>query len=177
MDIHEFWEKAVRQTEIIRTRVSPLSAHADTNLPYIFLAESSINMGDSIIRKGEILVEKPCIILQPNHPQFDGFKSEEGITPDLDTVANFFLVRGVRFPSLRYNNKTESLDVYEGKLKEAIEHYRNKLEREENIFTGLVVGPEECWQFSLLIFIVSQVTKQADMDIKKLLDDMKKGEL
>ena len=174
MNIQESWEKALRQTEIIRPRVQPLLTYAATSLPYIFLAESSLNRGDTVVRKGDVWVEKPAILLPSDLPQFEGFDLEKKSPVEQDALTTFFLVRGIRFPSLKYHNKTESLDIYEGRLQRAIEQYSRELQKEENVSAGLVVGPEDCWQFSILIFISSQALKSADGDIKKLLDDFKR---
>lgn len=168
MDIYEYWNKAVKSTEVIRPRVKPLSTTSATQLPYIFLAESAVNAGDTVVRKGEVTVEKPSIILPSHLPQFEGFQDEKGEGLDPNRLVNFFMVRGVKFPSLKYNNKVHALDIFEGRLKEAIGKHKQKLEREENISSGLVIGPEDCWQFSILIFIMSQVLKQADQDIRDL---------
>ena len=157
MDIQDIWEKALKNTEIIRPRVQALLTFATTNLLYIFLAESSLNLGDKVVRKGEVLLEKPTLILPSNLPQFEGFDFEKEPHFNQDTLTNFLLVRGVTFPSLKYNNKTYTLDIFEGQLKKAIEYYNNKLRRQEDVHTGLVVGPEDCWQFSVLIFILSLI--------------------
>lgn len=178
MNIQESWEKALKHTEIIRPRVMPLETYATTKLPYIFLSESQVNRGDTVVRKGEIFVEKPAILLPFNLPQFEGFEFEEGMRINEDFLKSFFLVRGITFPSLKYNNKTSSLDVYEGRLDKAVEFHGNLLARQEDVSTGLVVGAEDVWQFSVLIFICGQVVRSADGDIKKLLDDLKhKGNL
>lgn len=168
MDIYQYWDKALKNTEIIRSRVKPLSSTDSTQLPYIFLAESAVNRGDTVVRKGEVTVEKPAIILPSHLPQFDGFQNEEGEGLDPNQLINFFLVRGVKFPSMKYNNQTQVLEVSEGKLRQAVERHKHQLEREENTSSGLVVGPEDCWQFSLLIFIMSQVLRQADRDVREL---------
>jgi len=65
MGIHESWEKALKMTEIVRPRVQPLATFEATQIPYIFLAESLVNHGDTVIRKGEITIDKPSIILPP----------------------------------------------------------------------------------------------------------------
>ena len=44
MNIYELWEKALKHTEIIRPRILPLLTYARTELSYIFLAESVVNM-------------------------------------------------------------------------------------------------------------------------------------
>ena len=40
----------------------------------------------------------------------------------------------------------------------------------EDVRTGLVCGPEESWQFSILILVAHQISRQADGDIRKLID-------
>ena len=114
------------------------------------------------MRKGEVVITKPSILLPPNIPQFEGFEFEEEAQCDQRDVTNFLLVRGVTLPSLKYNNKIFSLDMFEGKLSEAVKHHRNQLERKEDVQTGLIVGPDDCWQFSVLIFMCTQVTRNAE---------------
>lgn len=171
MDIEKYWEKALRQTEIIRSRVQALMTTGDTKVPYILLSESSLNLGDTVVRKGEVMVQKPSLILPPNNPQFKGFDLEDAQGIDSNHLVNFLLVRGVMIPSLKYNNKTHSLDIYEGSLSAAIKHYQVLLQQTENVSTGLMAAPEDCWQFSLLIFICTQIARNADQDIRKLLDE------
>ena len=176
MDINTLWEKALKKTEIIRHRIQPLSTFEPTKMPYVFLAESMLNSGDTLIRKGELMVEKPAIILPSHSPQFEGFESEELPQLNMDVLTNFLLVRGVHFPSLKYNNITESLDIFEGSLQQAIEKYSKILQRQENTSSGLLIGPEDCWQFSVLILACSCMSQSAEKDIKRLLDRYKKGE-
>ena len=170
MDIEKTWEKALKYTEIIRPRVEPLNTFRTTRLPYIFLAESSVNVGDSVVRKGEVLVEKPSIILPPDSPQLEGFDFKDVSKYQEDMVINFFLVRGIRLPSLKYNNKTYLLDIFEGRLSKAIEKYSSELQKEENVTSSLIIGPEDCWQFSILIFVCMQIVRSTDNDIKELMD-------
>jgi hypothetical protein len=174
MNIHDYWEKALKHTEIVRPRVHPLSALGATELPYIFLAASAIHTSDTVVRKGQVIVEKPSLILPSDQPQLKGFESEDQNAWDTEGMVNFLFVRGVRFPSFKYNNKVETLDVYEGRLKQAEDYYLKMLQEKENLTTGLVIGPEDCWQFSVLIFIAMQASRQADSDIRRLWDDFLK---
>ena len=144
MDLESRWEKALKFTEIVRPRIQPLLTFAATDLPYVFLAESAVNTGDTVVRKGHVVVEKPAILLPSDFPQFLGFQAENQPEFNADFVANYLLVRGVRFPSLKYQNVTDSLDVWEGKLSQAAEHHSRLLEQQENTATGLVLGPEDC---------------------------------
>ena len=50
------------------------------------------------------------------------------------------------------------------------------LQQHENVHSGLIAGPEDCWQFSVILFVCSQVARSADGDIKRLLDDMERFE-
>jgi len=174
MNIEDIWNKALKNTEIIRARVQALLTMGDTKVPYILLSESEINIGDTVVRKGEVVVAKPSLIVPPLNPQFKGFEFNTDNKVDENSLINFLIVRGVSFPSLRYDNKISSLEIFEGKLSEAVKNFNNILQKQENVVTGLVVCPDDCWQLSLLLFVCSQIVKNADVDIRKLLDEHKK---
>lgn len=174
MDIEQVWEKARAKTEIIRGRVDGLSTFSHTAVSYIFLAESAVNEGNTVVRKGRIIVDKPMIVLPQDMPQFEGFDFEEELHINQELVQTFFLMRGIRFPSLKYNNTVYEIDVDESPLSACVERYKRHLEKKENVSTALVVGPENCWQFSLLFYVASLVSRCAWTDITKLLD--KQGE-
>ena len=177
MNIHDMWEKALKHTKIIRFRAHSLQTFSDTNIPYIFLAKALVNAGDTIVRKAEVVVDKPSIILPSNFPQFDGFDFNKEFELSQDLVTNFLLVRGITFPSMKYNNETRSLKIYNGHIEKAISYYSDTLERREDVHSGLIVGPEDCWQFSVLIFICTQVAKSVNSDIRKLLEEFGKKDL
>ncbi len=171
MNIQESWEKALKHTEIVRPRVMPLSATSDTNLSYIFLAKSRLSSKDTVIREGSVVIEKPSLILLPDLPQFEGFDFEEEMGMDENIFTNFLLVRGIKFPSLKFNNKTHSLEVREEKLSKSLKFYLDKFQQTENVETGLITGPADTWQFSILIFICSQVLKNGPSDFRRLIED------
>lgn len=173
MDVQKNWEQALKNTQIIRPRLAGLSVSTNTKLPYIFLSEAAVNEGDTVVRSGKILVEKPALLLPSYLPQFEGF--DLGLELQ-SSLTNFFLIRGITFPSLKYNNEMYALNIYEGKLEKAITHYLDKLKKEEDIQTGLITGPGEIWQFCLLVFICGQVEKSSTQDIKKLLEGFKKNQ-
>jgi len=173
MNAYDHWERALKKTEIIRPRIQSMMTFSETSMPYILLSESSINVGDTVVRKGEVVVERPALILPPHIPQFEGFEFDNQ-NPGDDAVMNFLFVRGIHMPSMKYNNRTYSLDIHEGKLGKAIKHFHNGLQEKENVHAGLLTGPEDCWQYSLLIYICSQIVKNAQDDISKLLKEYKK---
>ena len=169
MNLEESWAQALKQTEIIRSRMVDLETFDTTMLPYVFLAESSMNAGDTVVRQGQVLVERPSLILPS--PQFNGFEFESEWKLSEDAVLNFLLVRGVKFPSLRYRHELSSLDLRDGSLRDAITHYSNHLKQAEDIHTGLVVGPEDAWQLSVLILVGSLVSRSTENDLRRLLNE------
>ena len=173
MNIADSWEKALKHTEILRPRVTPLETFGPTALSYVLLSESSVNHGDTVTRRGGLTIEKPAILLPGNAPQFSGF-DVEGSEPDWGLVTGFLLVRGVSFPSLKYSHKSVAIDVFEGDVKSARRHFLDKLRREEDVLTGLVMGPDDVWAFSLLIYIAGQVATSAQGDVRKILDDTRR---
>ena len=170
MNLSDYWEKALANTVVVRPRVKPLETFDSTKMPYLLLSESSINMGDTVTRRGELHVEKPSLILPSHSPQFEGFDFDQVTGLHQDLITNFLLVRGVSFPSFKYDNKTGSLDVFEGHLSKAVQHFSDRLARDEDVTTTLLLGPEDCWQFSLLVLIASQVARCAEGDFRKIFN-------
>jgi hypothetical protein len=169
-DIEQLWEKAREKTEIVRGRVRSLPTFESARVPYIFLAESVVNEGHTVVRKGRMLIEKPMILLPEDLPQFEGFDFEEDLKIEQGTVQMFFLMRGIRFPSLKYNNTVEKLDLDELSLAKSVEKHKRALEKKENVNTTLILGPEDCWQFSILLYMASLVGRCARNDIINLMD-------
>src|SRR3989338_6136457 len=113
MDVQELWERALKRTEILRVRLQDLATFDATAVPYIFLAESALNQGDTIVRKGQVLIERPSIILPGFSPQFEGFEFDPEAHLGADSLTTFLLMRGVQFPSLKYRHELSSLDLLE----------------------------------------------------------------
>lgn len=173
MNIDELWQKAVNKTEIFRSRLRHLYTFDQTVLPYTYLAESALNIGDVVVRSGNIVVERPVIFLPGNLPQFEGFQIKEGnFQADNNTIATFLFLRGISFPTMKYNNETHKLDVVQGPLSKAIQYHKKELERKEDVATGLVASPEDCWQFALLIYAAGLMAKSIPEDIKNILRRM-----
>ncbi|MFH1665482.1 MAG: hypothetical protein ABIA77_04975, partial [Candidatus Omnitrophota bacterium] len=173
MDIEQLWERAQKKTEVVRGRVKGLSTFSGTKVPYIFLGESVVNEGHTVVRKGKVLIESPVILLPEDLPQFDGFNFEEELHISQGTMQMFFLMRGIRFPSLKYNNTMEKLEVEDLSLSRSVEKYKEKLERKENVNTVLILGPEDCWQFSVLIYMAELAGRCVRSDIMSIMDKLR----
>ena len=170
MDPQELWESACKRTELLRLQAQELATFEATAVPYIFLAESTVNPGDTVVRRGQVVIQRPAIVLPALSPQFEGFGDEPEWRIGGDALATFLLVRGVQFPSLRYRHERSSLDVIEASLQASIDRFTEQLTAAEDIRTGLVVGPEAAWQCSILLLVGALVVRSADGDLRRLLD-------
>jgi hypothetical protein len=166
MNLEEKWNKALKETQILKSRIRTLYSDKTTELPYIFLAESQTDIENTILREGKVLVHKPLIILPRNSPQFEGFEFTE---ESQELFKSFLLMRGISFPSLKYTNQLYIYKRLKLPLKEAIAYYSSVLEKKEDIHTGLIIGPQDCWQFSILLYVAILTVKSAPLDIQKLL--------
>ena len=174
MDIEESWKKAVQHTEIVRSRVQPLRTFEDTELPYVCLSESLVNRGDTVVRRGKVLVTKPSLILPEHLPQLFGFDFEKHMGVSETSVLNFFLLRGIQYPSLKYSNEIYALDLEEGGLSEIKKKWREELTRREDIHTGLVSGPDDLWPFSILLLAAALMERSAGDDFRRMLERFRK---
>ena len=173
MNLEELWQKAVNKTEILRGRLRSLYTFSATPLNYIYLAESSVNIGDIVVRKGKVIVEKPIIFLPGNFPYLEGFQMDgKDFHFDDEAIAVFLLMRGMTFPTMKYNNQTYKLDVIPGPLSGAVERYKLELEKKEDVTTGIIISPEDCWQFAILIYVASLIARSVPEDIKNILSRM-----
>ncbi len=102
MDLESLWDKALKGTEILRARMLDLKTFEPTLLPYVFLAESQLNQGDTVVRHGHVLIERPAIMLPNLSPPFEGFEFDSALHLNADALTTFLLVRGIQFPSLGY---------------------------------------------------------------------------
>ena len=175
MDLDEKWEKAIRETRIIRYRLRNLLAFDSTELPYIALASSAVNLGDTVVRKGKVIVHRPLIIL-PQGPfaQFEGFDFEDDFNLTGDDIRRFLLMRGVSFPSLKYRNETHTLDIFEGDVDRAVAYFSEQLERKEDVHSGLITGPEDAWQFSVLIYVAAMAARSASSDVEQIIEELRR---
>ncbi len=176
MDLEEKWQRVVKETKIIRACLTGLSSIHSTTLPYVFLGSSLVNEGDTVVRTGKITVDRPMIVLPKNLPQFKGFELQDDLGVNEDFFRSFLLIRGISFPSLKYQHESSTLDVFEGDVNQAISFHGNLLERKEDINTGLLVGPADAWQISVLVYVSILMQNSVPKDLESFLEDFQSPE-
>jgi hypothetical protein len=157
-----------RATRIVRTRKNLLYTFGSTRLPYRFLAPSAVNEGDVVLRRGTVTVEPPKILAPRNPVEFEGFgiEDEEGAEGMVPVLLN----RWVHFPPAKYQNSNASLEVVGGPLEAALERQVNELDRENDIRTGVVLGPEDRWGFSVIGYVGQMVARSAPSNIGEFFE-------
>lgn len=173
MEFEEYWERAIRETEIEKSWLGYLNNTSQTILPYIILSKSSLDNSDTVVRKGKIEVSQPLIFLPGNTPILEGFEFQKANISE-NSMITFLLLRGINLPSLKYSNTIYSLQLENSSLSEMVKKYKEELQKLEDIKTALIIGPDECWQFSLLIYVAGLTAKSAPHDIKKFLEDLRR---
>lgn len=174
MDLPELWDSACKRTEILRMQVQDLVTFDASVVPYLFLAESAVNPGDTVVRRGHVIIQRPALVLPAFSPQFEGFGGDPELRLSDELLATFLLVRGIQFPSLRYRHERSSLDVVEASLQASITRFTDQLAAAEDIRTGLVVGPEEAWPCSILLMVGALVVRSAEGDLRRILEAWRK---
>ena len=173
MSMEELWYEAIKTTEIVRLPMKKLLTFGMTSFDYVILSQSLVNEGDTVVRKGRMDIDKPQLLLPRNMPQFEGFQTEASPVSDEDLMS-FFYVRGISFPSLKYRNEPYDLSLYEGSLVQAEKTYVDEVRTREDVGTGVVIGNDDSWQFSVILLGCHMIENALDADLKAIIERVKK---
>lgn len=174
MSVEEFWEESLNHTEIVRLPLKRLLTFGNTRFDYIFLAPSLVNKGDTVVRKGQMDVDRPSLILPHSMPTFEGFDSEGQAGIQGEELRSFFFVRGIKFPNLAYKNESYEIDLFEGPLAKAEKNFVDQVRSKENISTGICIGKDTSWQFSVLLMGCHMIDMHIDTDLQEILKRIRK---
>jgi len=174
MSIENFWDESLKNTEIVRLPIKRLLTFENTRFDYIFLAPSLVNKGDTVVRKGQLEIDRPALILPQPGPSFEGFDSDDPAGIHGEQLSSFFYVRGIKMPSLSYKNESYTIDLFEGSLAKAEKVFVEQVRLQESISTGIVIGKDTSWQFSLLLMGCHMIDAHVDNDLQKILKRIRK---
>ncbi len=161
---HDF-SRALRETEIHRERRYRLLTVGTTELPYVLLNRSIVNEGDTVVRRGVLRIEEPSIMLLGRAHQFRGFDDTDG-DPEAALIA---IGRLAHFPPARYTNQDMQMSVMEGSVNSVMRQMTETLDQREDEVTGVLSGPVELWQMSLLVYAGRIVRQSATGDVRELM--------
>ena len=162
------WMRAKEGTQLHRTRQTDLFTFGTTALPYVFIASSAINTGDSILRRGELKTEKPAIIWgggeSSESSRFSGFE-EEG-----ENVNQVLFARAFRFPNLQVNNQGMQMEVLSREIRQLSDEIMSELDANGDRRTAVIEGPEDLWGLSLLIYAAEMTQRSAPGNLRDIAE-------
>ncbi len=170
IDIDKKWQEALKKTKIVRSRIKRLETFKKTIVPYILVNESLVNKGCTVIREGKVIISPAYIHLPYSKFELSNFNFKETTNYSDEIVKSFLLIRGFNLPSMKYDNTELKLEVVDKPLEQVIKEYQEIFQRKEDIETGIVISIADIWQFSLIIYLASIITKSAENDIKNFLE-------
>lgn len=174
MSLEDLWNKALRTTEIVRLPIKRLVTFGVSECNYVFLAPSEVNKGDTTVRKGRIDIDRPSLVLPQAGPLFEGFSGSSGSEINDEMLQKFFYLRGIHFPQLKYTNEPYKLDLFEGSLMQAEKKFNEEVRYKEQVNTGIVIGEDASWQFSVILMACHLIDTHIDSDLKAILDRIRK---
>ncbi len=166
MNLDEKVQRALEESVVHRRRKQDLFTFGTTRLPYVFIANSSINTGCTLIRNGEINTDKPNIFIGNPQPSLEGFGEEEGE----DQAMALLMARRFRFPPLKVENRGAPIEVRETELERVVDDEMKRLDGNQDSKTAVISGPEDGWQFSLLLYAMQLTQQSAVGNLKDFLD-------
>ena len=166
-DLEQRFKKARADSVIHRARKADLFTFGTTILPYLFVAESGINRGDTILRRGEISTGKPTVVLHGEQPSFSGFGDEY---TGSEAQLGLLFGRVFRFPNMRYAHSHSRLEVISQAMERVLNEQLENLEREGNTRTAVISGPEDCWALSLILYASEMTRRSAGGNIREMLE-------
>ncbi|MFH1002828.1 MAG: hypothetical protein V1780_01630 [Chloroflexota bacterium] len=154
--------QAVKRTEILRLPKQTLSTFGTTNIHYYLLTEPAYSglfndTGETVIREGRVIAERPRIVTPYYLTQLDGFS---------DSARRYFELlrasRGGQAPGILYSYKNEprELSIVSDRLAAVVNRLNAEIDGHGDPLVSIIKGEDELWDVSLLKFI-SEMTRNS----------------
>jgi hypothetical protein len=158
-------EDAVRHTEILRLPRQALATFGSTNIEYYLVtrpayAELTQDSGETVIREGRVIAERPRIVTPYYMSQLEGF------SPDARRYFNTLIQSyGPNTPGLfyTYRNQPGNLTIVTEELRSVVERLNSDIDRRGDPLVTIIKGQDELWDVSLMRFIY-EITRSSMQD-------------
>ena len=156
------------QTEILRSYHMRLSVFGDMGLPYIFISQHHLK-DRAFVYRGTVFIQQPTLILPFNQgPQFN-----EGFDVEMPEAAmTLFRNVGIPYSNIRHQVGSATRIEY-GELKRVLEQHYERMEKQEDAVTGLLLGNTDGKDVSLMKYALVLSAKSAPGNISEILKDIK----
>jgi len=161
---------AVRQTEILRAPKQSLYTFGMTNINYYLLtrpvySELVGSTGETVIREGRVVAERPRIVTPYYLSRLEGFSLEarryfEALVREYGQhIAGLFYT---------YKNEPKELNIVSDNLLAVVDKLNAEIDKRGDNLAAIIKGEDELWDVSLLKFIFELTRHSLDDNISQL---------
>jgi len=167
------FEECWRATEVIREYQRMLFTFGDMEVPYVLITEHSRFKDRAVITKGVVMLQRPQILLPSQYggPQFqEGFEHADAIPPEAA-----FLLRAMQLPYSKISNRPVADEYMEyGSLQSVLDKFDREMESREDTETGLIKGPPEGADVSLMRYSLGLAIKSAPGNVREFFEHLRR---
>jgi len=159
----EQFDEAWQAVDVVRYSQPNLFTFGDTRLKYTVIAPSEIHQGETVLREGQVVVQKPMIInlLGAEGVHLEGFG-------EFDQMPGFLIERMAYIPRLNYRNQEGRMEIVSTPANELIEQVIKKLDTEGDNLMGVMKSPAGAWQIGVLRYSVEKIVQSTPYNIQEL---------
>ncbi|MCL0056629.1 hypothetical protein M1N81_03620 [Dehalococcoidia bacterium] len=159
-------EYALRHTELVRPPEQRLNTFGVTKVHYYLLAEPMDSVNETRIREGRVIAERPRIVT-PSYllNVFEGFGDHAR------KQAEALLARYGFDPNIleyKYRNEMSNTWTLSENISQVILKINEKIDDESDPLAAILKGPDDAWQISLMMFIMSVTRSSVSKNIAEL---------
>ncbi|MCL0070486.1 hypothetical protein M1N44_01755 [Dehalococcoidia bacterium] len=159
-------EYALRHTELVRPPEQRLNTFGVTKVHYYLLAEPMDSVNETRIREGRVIAERPRIVT-PSYllNVFEGFGDHAR------KQAEALLARYGFDPDIleyKYKNEMGNTWTLSENISQVILKINEKIDDESDPLAAILKCPDDAWQISLMMFIMSVTRSSVSKNIAEL---------
>ena len=159
-------EYAISHTDLVRLPEQRLNTFGVTKVHYYLLTEPMDSVGETRIREGQVIAERPRIVT-PGYflNVFEGFGDHA--RKQAEALLNRY---GFDPDILEYKYKNEMSNTWtlSENIGDVILKISNKIDDESDPLAAILKGPDDAWQISLMMFIMRMTRSSAPKNIAEL---------
>jgi len=166
MDYDAEIEYALRHTVLVRPPEQRLNTFGLTNVHYYLLAEPMDSVNETRIREGEVIAERPRIVT-PNYllNAFEGF-GDHARKQAVALLDKYGLDPNIL--EYKYRNKMGNTWTLSENINQVTLKINEKINDESDHLATILKCPDDAWQISLMMFIMSVTKSSASKNIAEL---------
>jgi hypothetical protein len=163
-------KQAVRHTEILRAPKQSLYTFGTTNIYYYLLTcpvytKPTEETGETVIREGRVIAQKPRIVTPYYLAHLEGFSPEarryfEALMNQYgQNVAGLFYT---------YKNEPKELNIVSDNLLSVVDKLNAEIDKRGEHLAAIIKGEDQLWDVSLLKFIFELTRRSAQDNMMQL---------